>query len=56
MPFALALAALEQLVESRYGLIGVFGVIMLTVGYHERNATYSSIGALVLTLLILPMA
>ncbi|MDG9702957.1 hypothetical protein [Streptomyces sp. DH37] len=53
---ALALAALEQLVESRLGLAGVFGLIMLTIGYRERNATYGCIGALVLTLLVLPAA
>ncbi|MFD1828795.1 MULTISPECIES: hypothetical protein [Streptomyces] len=54
--YALALAALEQLVESRFGLVGAFGLIMLTIGYRERNATCSSIGALVLTLLLVPAA
>ncbi|HZG02157.1 MAG TPA: hypothetical protein VE546_01050 [Streptomyces sp.] len=54
--YALALAALEELMESRFGLLGVFGLVMLTIGYREKNATYSSIGAVVLTLLVLPVA
>ncbi|MFP8962981.1 hypothetical protein ACLIYP_20840 [Streptomyces nanhaiensis] len=54
--YALALAALEQLVESHLGLAGVFGLVMLTIGYREGNTACGCIGAVVLTLLVLPAA
>ncbi|WP_158239605.1 hypothetical protein [Streptomyces carminius] len=50
---ALAAAALEQLVESRFGLLGVFGLVMLSAGYHKRNFDYALIGGAVLALLVM---
>ena len=56
--YALALAALalgfEKFMESHFGLLGVIGVLMLTVGYRERNVTCGCIGAVMLTMLVLP--
>jgi hypothetical protein len=54
--FALVLAGLvvgfEQLVELRFGALGVIGFALLTVGVKAKNVTCSCIGAVVLTMLI----
>lgn len=54
--FALLAAVLvigfEELVQWRYGPMGVVGVLLLSIGLKARSATCSSMGAVVLTLLV----
>ncbi|RII13867.1 hypothetical protein DSC45_23205 [Streptomyces sp. YIM 130001] len=57
MPVIAFLAAVlvigfEQLVQWRYGPMGVVGLLLLTIGVKARSATCSSMGAVVLTLLV----
>jgi hypothetical protein len=53
---ALALAVVvigfEQLVQWRYGAMGVVGLTMLAVGVKAKNVTCSCIGAVVLAMLL----
>jgi hypothetical protein len=42
----------EQFLQWRYGPMGFVGLVLLTVGIKARNATCSSLGVVVLTLLI----
>ncbi|GAA3372809.1 hypothetical protein GCM10020367_29860 [Streptomyces sannanensis] len=41
----------EQLVQWRYGAMGVIGLVLLTIGFKARNSTCIGIGAVVLVLL-----
>ncbi|GAB2779600.1 hypothetical protein [Streptomyces daliensis] len=54
--FALALAAVivgfEQLIEWHFGVVGVIGLCLLTIGVKARNVTCSCVGAVVLTMLL----
>ncbi|MFF2653775.1 hypothetical protein [Streptomyces sp. NPDC058045] len=43
---------LEQLLQWSYGPMGVVGLTLLTVGVRSGNHTCSSVGALVLALLL----
>ncbi|MEW2525674.1 hypothetical protein [Streptomyces sp. NPDC047071] len=57
MPAIALLAAVfavvaEQLVQWKYGTLGIIGLLLLTVGVKARNTTCSSLGALVLALLV----
>ncbi|MGC0376466.1 hypothetical protein [Streptomyces sp. SAI-229] len=53
---AIALAALaigfEQLVQWKYGPMGIIAFVALTVGIKARNTTISGIGAVVLVMLL----
>ncbi|WP_030686668.1 hypothetical protein [Streptomyces sp. NRRL B-1347] len=57
MPAIALLAAVfavvvEQLVQWKYGTLGIVGLLLLTVGAKARNTTCSSLGALVLALMV----
>ncbi|MEC4015683.1 hypothetical protein [Streptomyces sp. H27-D2] len=56
MPFALALAAvligLEQILALHFGLIGVVGFVLLTIGLKAKNVPCSCAGAVVLAVLL----
>ncbi|MEV7190680.1 hypothetical protein AB0N81_02575 [Streptomyces sp. NPDC093510] len=57
MPAIALLAAViavtvEQLVQWKYGPMGIIGLLLLTVGVKARNPTCSSIGAVVLALMV----
>jgi hypothetical protein len=45
-------AGVEQFLQWRYGPMGLVGLVLLTVGLRARNATCSSLGVVVLALLI----
>ncbi|GGO46628.1 MULTISPECIES: hypothetical protein [Streptomyces] len=53
---AVVIAALaigfEQLVQWKYGPMGIIAFVMLTVGIKAKNATFGGIGALILVLLL----
>ncbi|MFI8350076.1 hypothetical protein [Streptomyces sp. NPDC085596] len=49
---ALALVAAEQLLQWRYGLAGIVGFLLLSVGTKSRNPAVSTAGALLLALLV----
>jgi hypothetical protein len=55
---AIALAALavgfEQLIEWKYGPMGIIGVLALTIGLKSRNTLLSGIGAVLLVMLLTP--
>ncbi|MDI3417878.1 hypothetical protein [Streptomyces luteolus] len=42
----------EQLVEWQYGPLGIAGLLLLSIGIKARNATCSSLGAVVLAVLV----
>ncbi|MDQ8704808.1 hypothetical protein RCO28_20260 [Streptomyces sp. LHD-70] len=42
----------EQLVEWQYGPLGIAGMLLLSIGVKARNATCSSLGAVVLAVLV----
>ncbi|WP_327355173.1 hypothetical protein [Streptomyces sp. NBC_01304] len=57
MPFIALLGAtfvvgFESLVSWRYGPMGIIGLLLLTIGIKARNPTCSSIGAIVLVLMM----
>ncbi|MGW0824902.1 hypothetical protein [Streptomyces sp. NPDC002845] len=57
MPLIAILAAalfvgLEQLIEWKYGPMGLIGIVALTVGIKARNALISGIGAVVIVMLL----
>ncbi|MPY60112.1 hypothetical protein [Streptomyces spongiae] len=55
---AIVVAALavgfEQLIEWKYGPMGIIGVLALTVGLKSRNTLISGIGAVLLVMLLAP--
>lgn len=50
---AVAVVAGEYLIESRYGIFGTVGVVLLAVGVKAGNHTCSCLGAAVLTVLVM---
>lgn len=44
--------ALEQVIQTRYGALGMLGLGFTVVGIKARNATCTSIGAVFLALLL----
>jgi hypothetical protein len=50
--FAVFTVGLEQTLQSKYGVTGVIGLLLLTIGIKAKSPAISSIGAVVLTLLI----
>ena len=51
---AVFVIGLEQMVQWRYGAMGVFGLTLVGVGVKARNTTCVSVGLLVLALLLAP--
>ncbi|MEV0256218.1 hypothetical protein ACH4D5_16610 [Streptomyces sp. NPDC018029] len=49
---AVVAVTVEQLVQWKYGPMGIVGLLLLTIGVKARNPTCSSIGAVVLALLV----
>ncbi|MDH6628454.1 hypothetical protein M2271_006287 [Streptomyces sp. LBL] len=57
MPALALLAAafvvgVEQTLQWKYGVIGVVGLLLLTIGIKAKNPAVSSVGAVVLALLV----
>ncbi|MEV7739043.1 hypothetical protein AB0O75_44590 [Streptomyces sp. NPDC088921] len=50
---AVAALAVDQLLETRYGILGVLCLILVAVGFRARNTTCLSVGAVVFVLLML---
>lgn len=44
--------ALDQLLQTRYGALGVISLLLLGAGIRARNSTCASIGAIMLVLLM----
>ncbi|MFR0353453.1 hypothetical protein [Streptomyces sediminimaris] len=42
----------EQIVSWKYGATGIIGLLLLTIGIKAKNPTVSSMGAVVLALLV----
>ncbi|WP_367043412.1 hypothetical protein [Streptomyces sp. Je 1-332] len=42
----------EQFVQWRYGPVGIIGLLLLTIGIKAKSPTCSSIGAVVLALMM----
>ncbi|MFD3474465.1 hypothetical protein [Streptomyces sp. NPDC058695] len=42
----------EQLIQWRYGPVGITGLLLLTIGVKTKSPTCSSIGAVLLALMI----
>ncbi|MFI8167862.1 hypothetical protein ACIGAN_16050 [Streptomyces sp. NPDC085931] len=49
---AVFVVAFEQLVQWKYGLAGIVGLLLLTVGLKAKSPAVSSAGAVVLALLM----
>ncbi|WP_030545950.1 hypothetical protein [Streptomyces albus] len=49
---AVVVVCSEQLVESRFGAVGVAGMLLLSIGIKARNVTCSCVGAVMLALLL----
>ncbi|MEU6991692.1 hypothetical protein [Streptomyces sp. NPDC046465] len=49
---AVVAVTLEQVVQWKYGPMGIVGLLLLTVGVKAKNPTCSSIGAVVLALMV----
>ncbi|MFJ9634102.1 hypothetical protein ACIRU8_41095 [Streptomyces sp. NPDC101175] len=48
----IAAMALDQLIQTRYGALGVLALLLIVVGAKKGNAICASIGALILALLM----
>jgi hypothetical protein len=49
---AVLTVALEQLIQWKYGVLGVLGLTLLTIGFRTRSPACSSAGAAVLAVLV----
>jgi hypothetical protein len=49
---AVFVAGLDQLVQWKYGTVGIVGMLLLTVGIKAKNPTISSVGAVMLAMLL----
>ncbi|MEV0225779.1 hypothetical protein [Streptomyces sp. NPDC050704] len=49
---AVFVVGFEQFVEWRYGPSGIVGLLLLTIGVRTKSPTCSSIGAVVLALMV----
>ncbi|MER6122799.1 hypothetical protein ABT173_08950 [Streptomyces sp. NPDC001795] len=49
---AVFVVGFEQFVQWRYGTMGIIGLLLLTVGIKAKNPTCSSIGAVVLAVMV----
>ncbi|MEY9992390.1 putative membrane protein YkvI [Streptomyces sp. V4I8] len=50
--FAVFVIGFEQLVQWKYGPMGIIGLLLLTIGLKARSPALSSVGALVLAALV----
>ncbi|MGX1671267.1 hypothetical protein [Streptomyces sp. NPDC055400] len=49
---AVLVITFEQLVQWRYGPVGIAGLLLLTIGVRTKSPTCSSVGAVLLALMI----
>ncbi|MBZ9642538.1 MULTISPECIES: hypothetical protein [Streptomyces] len=49
---ALFVVGFEQMIEVKYGATGVVGLLLLTIGIKAKSPAVSSVGAVVLALLL----
>ncbi|WP_077799236.1 hypothetical protein [Streptomyces sp. JHA26] len=49
---AVLVVAFEQVVQWKYGATGVVGLLLLTIGLKAKSPSVSSVGAVVLALLV----
>ncbi|MFF9128127.1 hypothetical protein ACF09J_33540 [Streptomyces sp. NPDC014889] len=49
---AIFVVGFEELVQWKYGAMGIVGLLLLTVGLKAKNPTLSSVGAVVLAMLL----
>ncbi|MBK3647163.1 hypothetical protein ACIGDI_26035 [Streptomyces sp. NPDC085900] len=49
---AIFVVGIEQTIQWKYGVSGIIGLLLLTVGIKAKNPTISSMGAVVLALLV----
>ncbi|MCD9880309.1 hypothetical protein AB0N07_08475 [Streptomyces sp. NPDC051172] len=49
---AVFVVGIEQTVQWKYGVTGIIGLLLLTIGIKAKNPAVSSIGAVVLALLV----
>ena len=49
---AIFVLGFEQLVQWKYGATGIVGLLLLTIGIKAKNPAISSIGAVVLAVLV----
>ncbi|MFG2553132.1 hypothetical protein [Streptomyces sp. NPDC048581] len=49
---AVFVVGVEQTLQWKYGATGIIGLLLLTIGIKARNPTISSIGAVVLAVLV----
>ncbi|MER5444810.1 hypothetical protein ABT052_00350 [Streptomyces sp. NPDC002766] len=49
---AIFVVGIEQTIQWKYGVTGIIGLLLLTVGIKAKNPTVSSMGAVVLALLV----
>ncbi|MFI1536489.1 hypothetical protein [Streptomyces anandii] len=49
---AVFVVGFEQLVQWKYGATGFIGLLLLTVGLKAKNPTISSVGAVVLAMVL----
>ncbi len=51
---AILIAGFQQLIEWKYGPLGIVGLLALTIGLKARNTLVSGVGAVLLVLLLAP--
>jgi hypothetical protein len=49
---AVFVVGVEQTLQWKYGVVGVVGLLLLTIGIKAKNPAVSSVGAVVLALLV----
>ncbi|MEU7584119.1 hypothetical protein AB0B50_41795 [Streptomyces sp. NPDC041068] len=49
---AVVAVTVEQLVQWKYGPMGIIGLLLLTIGVKAKNPACSSVGAAVLALMV----
>ncbi|MGW0950896.1 hypothetical protein [Streptomyces sp. NPDC002545] len=49
---AIFVIGFEELLQWKYGAMGMIGLLLLTVGIKAKNPTLSSVGAVVLAVLL----
>ncbi|GHF70677.1 hypothetical protein [Streptomyces thermodiastaticus] len=49
---ALFVVCFEQLVEVKYGIVGIVGLMLLSAGLKAKSPALSSVGAVVLAMLV----
>ncbi|MEU0966349.1 hypothetical protein ABZ357_13350 [Streptomyces sp. NPDC005917] len=49
---AVFVVGFEQIIQSKYGATGIIGLLLLTVGIKAKSPAVSSVGAVLLALLL----